>query len=152
MRRENFPCTNGKMCAHDVAVAYDLAKVDVWVRLPLGALERVNSRELTRFFYWCNMEIVCWTKSGGGQMVRVTREEALQIISSLSQQLLSRDINTDRAEFTDQNGKYFSIAVHDKSCNPHCPIAKALKEDAQKKLLEEDFNHELREPEACGQH
>ena len=62
------------------------------------------------------MEIVSWKKDGGGQMVRVTRKEALQIITSLSQQLLNHDPNTERAEFTDQNDRYFSISVHDKDC------------------------------------
>ncbi len=60
------------------------------------------------------MEIKKWNKSGGGQMVRVNRKEALQIITSLSQQLLSGDCNTERAEFTDTDGRYFSIAVHEK--------------------------------------
>lgn len=58
------------------------------------------------------MEIISWKKDGGGQMVRVTREEALKIIASLSKQLLTNDCNTDREEFFDQHGKYFSISVN----------------------------------------
>ena len=60
------------------------------------------------------MEIIEWRKDGGGQMVRVNRKEALQIITSLSQQLLFNNCNHDRAEFSDQKQRYFSISVHDK--------------------------------------
>ena len=57
------------------------------------------------------MEIVTWDKSGGGQMVRVNRKEALELIVSLSQQILTNDCNTERTEFTDSKGRYFSISV-----------------------------------------
>lgn len=57
------------------------------------------------------MEIVTWKKEGGGQMVRVTREEALKIILSLTKQLVNRDPNLEREEFVDQSGQYFSISV-----------------------------------------
>jgi hypothetical protein len=91
------------------------------------------------------VEIIEWKD---GQMIRVTRDEALEIISSLSLQLKTRDVNSERSEFTDQNGKYFSISVHDKECNPHCPIGKAVLEDARKKATEEfnNFNCPLEEP------
>lgn len=57
------------------------------------------------------MEIISWKKDKGGQMVRVTRKEALSIILSLTSQLLTNNPNTDRQEFEDQTGKYFSISV-----------------------------------------
>ena len=45
-------------------------------------------------------------------MVKVTRDEALQIIKSLSSQMLmSNNANTERKEFYDDEGKYFSILV-----------------------------------------
>jgi hypothetical protein len=48
----------------------------------------------------------------GGLMVRVSPQEALRLISSLSKQILTENCNSEREEFTDSDGKYFSIAVH----------------------------------------
>lgn len=61
------------------------------------------------------MKIVIWEEDNGGQMVRITREEALKIILSLTKQLLTNDCNSDREEFVDEKGKYFSISVSQKS-------------------------------------
>jgi hypothetical protein len=86
------------------------------------------------------MEIISWKGKEGGQLIRVSRKEALELIASLSQQLLSGDCNNDRAEFIDQGGRYFSISVHDRDCNPRCPISKAFQEETYRKLLSESFN------------
>jgi len=64
------------------------------------------------------MKIVKWNKSGGGQMVRVNKKEALKIIKSLTSQILSDDCNTEREEFYDEDGKYFSISVHETPREP----------------------------------
>jgi len=62
------------------------------------------------------MEITKWPAKATlekrpGMMVRVTEQEALQLICSLSDQLLRGNPNCGRAEFTTTNGAYFSIAV-----------------------------------------
>jgi hypothetical protein len=58
------------------------------------------------------MDIKKWKKNGGGMMVRVNRQEAMRIILSLTQQIISGNCNNDREEF--YTGKeYFSIAVHE---------------------------------------
>lgn len=47
-------------------------------------------------------------------MINVTKEEALRIISSLSQQILDDNCNKDRVEFSkrhEDDATYFSIAV-----------------------------------------
>ncbi len=49
----------------------------------------------------------------GGYMVRMNPQEALRLIESLSRQLLTKDPNGGRAEYTTKDGKYFSVAVHD---------------------------------------
>jgi len=46
-------------------------------------------------------------------MVRVTRNEALRLITSLSEQLRSREPNGGREEFQTDKGEYFSISVID---------------------------------------
>lgn len=50
-----------------------------------------------------------------GKMLRVSEHEALQLIESLSAQLLNKSPNTGRAEFqcdTEDDGQiYFSVAV-----------------------------------------
>jgi hypothetical protein len=58
------------------------------------------------------MKIVKWEKDRGGQMVRISKKEALLIIQSLTSQMLSKNCNIERAEFTTEDGSYFSIAVH----------------------------------------
>lgn len=50
-----------------------------------------------------------------GIMVRVNAHEALRIINTLSRQLMTGNVNSDRDEFTDSNGEYFSIGVTDTS-------------------------------------
>lgn len=66
------------------------------------------------------MNIRRWPKESSvdnraGQMLRCSSEEALQIIASLSRQLVDRDGNAGRAEFVVGGGcgpdEYFSIAV-----------------------------------------
>lgn len=66
------------------------------------------------------MNIRRWPKESSvdnraGQMLRCSPEEALQIIASLSRQLVDRDGNAGRAEFVVGCGcgpdEYFSIAV-----------------------------------------
>jgi hypothetical protein len=61
------------------------------------------------------MRIVRWSKRRGrgqaGMMVRASREEAMRLAISLLQQIQSNDNNTDRAEFTCEDGSYFSVAV-----------------------------------------
>ena len=44
-------------------------------------------------------------------MLRVTPSEALTLIQSLSSQMLAKNPNSGRAEFTTEEGEYFSIAV-----------------------------------------
>jgi hypothetical protein len=56
------------------------------------------------------MHIEKWKKSGGGMMVEVNQTEALQIIRTLSAQILARSPNVSRTEFSSNLG-YFSIAV-----------------------------------------
>ncbi len=54
-------------------------------------------------------------------MINVTKEEALRIISSLSQQILNDDCNRDRSEFGkrhEDDATYFSSAV-DESVTKH---------------------------------
>ena len=65
------------------------------------------------------MEISRWgagrsVEGTRGQMVRVTRDEALKLIESLSRQLRTRNANEGRAEFTAriaETEEYFSIVV-----------------------------------------
>ncbi len=50
----------------------------------------------------------------GVLMVRMSRDEALSTIQSLTEQLLSRSSNVGRFEkFLDDDGRDFSIAVED---------------------------------------
>ena len=66
------------------------------------------------------MEVLSWKKakdSSSGFMIRVSRNEALRIISSLSSQLLTSNPNSSRAEFFTEKGEYFSIAVAEKEKN-----------------------------------
>jgi hypothetical protein len=62
------------------------------------------------------MEIVYFSKKEGGgeagMMLRVTEQEAIQLIQSLSNQLLSGSPNAGRTEFFTKHGNYFSVAVH----------------------------------------
>lgn len=66
------------------------------------------------------MNIRRWSKESSiekqaGQMLRCSPEEALQIIASLSRQLIEKDGNAGRAEFVVGCGcgldEYFSIAI-----------------------------------------
>lgn len=62
------------------------------------------------------MEVVTWKKSKqmlheSGFMVRVTRDEAVMIISSLAEQIERNNNNRGRKEFTTGKGEYFSISV-----------------------------------------
>jgi len=70
------------------------------------------------------MEITRWgvgrsCEGTRGQMVRVSRDEALRLIESLSRQLRTRNANDDRAEFMPVTAgiagktveEYFSIVV-----------------------------------------
>jgi hypothetical protein len=64
------------------------------------------------------MKISTWNENGGGTCLYVSNKEAMQIIKSLSSQVISGNANVGRAEFhadTDCNlkgsGKYLSIFV-----------------------------------------
>lgn len=60
------------------------------------------------------MDMYDWKERGGGRMLRVTRDEAIQIIKSLTTQMLEGSPNSGRIEFTLVDDTYFSIAVHEK--------------------------------------
>ena len=47
----------------------------------------------------------------GGHFIRVNRKEAIQLIHSLSSQLMRNNPNYDRLESYTNDGNYFSIAV-----------------------------------------
>jgi len=68
------------------------------------------------------MELIKWSKkdssSGPGFMLRVSPEEALALIQSLSGQLSAKNPNVNRAEHYTEKGEYFSIAVHEKVKTP----------------------------------
>lgn len=68
------------------------------------------------------MELIKWNKKqsslGSGFMLRVSPDEALSLIQSLSGQLASKNPNTNRVEHYTEKGEYFSIAVHDKVKTP----------------------------------
>jgi len=51
-------------------------------------------------------------------MLRVSPEEALALIQSLSGQLVSKNPNVNRSEHLTEKGEYFSIAVHEKVKTP----------------------------------
>ena len=63
------------------------------------------------------MEVVKWNKNKGneesGFMVRVSPEEALEIIQSLTTQIIEKSPNAGRTEFLTKKNEYFSIAVHE---------------------------------------
>jgi len=46
-----------------------------------------------------------------GYFIRLQRQEALELIASLSKQLSSRNPNDNRLESYSEKGEYFSIAV-----------------------------------------
>ena len=48
-----------------------------------------------------------------GQMIRVTKKEAMRLIESLAAQLYTSSCNSKRAEFDTDKGEYFSIAVNE---------------------------------------
>lgn len=52
------------------------------------------------------------TERDKGLMVRMSPDEALRLIISLSNQIADKDCNSHRAEFYTKDGEYFSIAVH----------------------------------------
>lgn len=66
------------------------------------------------------MHISKWKKNVSsektpGQMVRISRKEAIILIRSLANQLETHNPNSERVEFnaqTDKGVEYFSIAVH----------------------------------------
>jgi hypothetical protein len=61
------------------------------------------------------MTIIRWkadVSGTPGQMVRISPREALQLIASLSQQMVDNAPNDNRMEFLTSTGEYFSIAVH----------------------------------------
>lgn len=65
------------------------------------------------------MEVISWKRSKKnfsmpGFMVRVSPEEAIAIINSLSAQIMSGNTNNGRIEFNTEKGEYFSIAVQKK--------------------------------------
>ena len=61
------------------------------------------------------MEVATWKKNKknreSGFMVRVTRDEAVEIISTLAEQIKRNSNNTGRKEFTTDKREYFSISV-----------------------------------------
>jgi len=58
------------------------------------------------------MKLDSWRKTGGGYMLNISREEAMKIAVSLNTQMLQNSPNAGRAEFTLEDGKYFSISVN----------------------------------------
>lgn len=65
------------------------------------------------------MRIIKFEKRGAkhgdsGQMIRITKDEAFQLIEGLSSQLRTNSPNVGRAEFIARDGSYFSIAVNEK--------------------------------------
>jgi len=63
------------------------------------------------------MEVVVWKKSNmyqnSGFMVRISKEEAIKIIASLSTQLANDNPNNGRIEFITKKREYFSISVNE---------------------------------------
>ncbi len=68
------------------------------------------------------MEISSWKKgkkhSSSGCMIRVSQEEAIEIILSLSSQIHHNNPNRGRQEMYTEQGEYFSMAVAQKPINP----------------------------------
>ena len=58
-----------------------------------------------------------WNKRGAspkkGEMLYLTKAEALELAESLTRQVRTGDSNHDRAEFIKADGEYFSAAVDD---------------------------------------
>lgn len=64
------------------------------------------------------MKVIKWSKmdsqSGPGYMIQVSPKEALNLIQSLTFQMMNENSNSGRAEmYTEDKHEYFSIAVHD---------------------------------------
>jgi hypothetical protein len=61
------------------------------------------------------MEVLSWKKTkkntDAGYMLRVSREEAIQLIMSLSSQLYYKNPNRGRIEFYTNKAEYFSAIV-----------------------------------------
>lgn len=62
------------------------------------------------------MEISRWTKresrgSNGGMMIKVSRKEALEIVQSFMNQILTDNPNCARVEHYTNEGEYVSISV-----------------------------------------
>jgi hypothetical protein len=74
------------------------------------------------------MKIERWSKNKtkkiqqSGTFIEVSRDEALQLIASLSKQLLENNPNVGRAEFLIGKGRdeYFSIGVIPGQTGNHC--------------------------------
>lgn len=63
------------------------------------------------------MKIITWEANEEenrepGVVVRVSKNEAIQLINSLTNQLLANSANSGRLETTTVDGQYFSIAVN----------------------------------------
>jgi hypothetical protein len=63
------------------------------------------------------MEVITWKKNAknreSGFIVRVNKKQALQLIVSLSSQLLSNSPNNGRIEFVTKKNEYFSISINE---------------------------------------
>jgi hypothetical protein len=57
------------------------------------------------------MKLVKWTKDDRGYMLQLTKEEAIRLIQSLSNQLVADNPNTGRWEGNLKTGEYFSVSV-----------------------------------------
>ena len=61
------------------------------------------------------MEVFKWTEkefsNSPGYMIRVSPEEAIDIIQSLTTQMANKDCNSGRKEFFTKKNEYFSMAV-----------------------------------------
>lgn len=75
------------------------------------------------------MELVKWkakkSSSGPGYILRMSREEALKTIRSLTEQMIRNNPNVMRHELYLDSGEYFSISVEPVS-EEHCEGCRAL--------------------------
>jgi len=76
-------------------------------------------------------------KKEKGYMVQINEDEAMQIIKSLSSQILAKDCNSGRKEFYTDKQEYFSISV---VCEKEINFKKCL--DQRQKIIDEQ-NEEI---------
>ena len=68
-----------------------------------------DCREGLRVCIGGDMKITRFNK--GDLFIHIPQKKALELISSLSRQILRNDPNTERVEFYSNKGEYFTIAV-----------------------------------------